>query len=127
MNKLNAYISAIELAIRVMDSAFVRSNAAETITPRTPLAQRGNMSDEDLELLELSEVASYDVTPDHWGARLAMMSAFESLHAALRIVSSKSAASNPEAKAWREASERAAEAARLAVCAERVLSGASRD
>ncbi|RYF33854.1 MAG: hypothetical protein EOO26_06595 [Comamonadaceae bacterium] len=127
MNKLNAYISAVELAIRVLDSAFVRSNAAETITPRTPFSDSAEMTDDERELLELVEVASYDVTPDHWGARLAMMSAFESLHAALRIISSKSAARNPQARAWREATARAAEAARLAACAERVFSGASRD
>lgn len=127
MNKLNAYISAVELAIRVLDSAFVRSNAAETITPRIPLSERDDVDDEEHEMLELAEVASYDVTPDHWGARLALMSAFESLHAALRIVSSKSAAKNPQARAWREASARSAEAARLAACAERVFSGASRD
>ena len=49
-----------------------------------------------------------------WGARLCLMSAFESLHAALRIVASQSAAENPAASAWRDATAKAREASRLA-------------
>lgn len=127
MNKLDAYVAAIELAIRAMDSAFVRSNAAENVRPLVALSARWVLDDTARAAAERAEMVRYDVTPDHWGARLALMSAFESLHGALRIVSSRSARDNPAAGAWREASARAAEAARLAACAERVLAGRSRD
>ena len=126
MNKHDLYLAGIELTIQALDSAFVRANAAENIVPRRPLSERWKLPDEAREAAEQDELASYGVTPDHWGARLALMSAFESLHAALRIVSSTSARENPEASAWRDATARAAEAARLAYEAERMLASGSR-
>lgn len=127
MNKLDAYVSAIELTIQALDSAFVRANAAEVVTPLIPMTERWQLDDVAREAAELAEVANYDVTPDHWGARLCLMSAFESLHAALRVIASKSAHDNPHASAWQDAASRADESSRLAMCAQRVLSGASRD
>ena len=114
MSKLDQYVAAIELAIQAMDSAFIRSNAAETVTLLYPAATLWAMDDEERLAAERAEIASYDVTPDHWGARLCLMSAFESLHAALRIVASRSAAHNPAASAWRDAAAKAREASRLA-------------
>ena len=113
-SKLDQYVAAIELAIKAMDSAFVRANAAETVVPLYPVSQLWSMSESDRDLAERAEIASYNVTADHWGARLCLMSAFESLHAALRIVASQSAAENPAASAWRDATAKAREASRLA-------------
>lgn len=121
MNKLDAYVSAIELAIQALDSAFIRSNAAETVVPKVPLSERWTLSPDEREAAERLEIASYNVTSDHWGARLCLMSAFESLHGALRIISSSRAHGDPNASAWRDATARAAEAARLAQCAAEVL------
>ena len=121
MNKLDAYVSAIELAIQALDSAFIRSNAAETVIPRMPLSERWTLPPAEREAAERAEIASYNVTTDHWGARLCLMSAFESLHGALRIISSSRAHSDPHASAWRDATARAAEASRLAQCAAEVL------
>ena len=121
MNKQELYVSSIELAIRALDSAFVRANAAESVRTRLPLSQRWQLAPDERERAEQAELASYDVPPEQWGARLALMSAFESLHAALRLASSRSAPRNPRASACREAAARAAEAARLACEAERVL------
>lgn len=114
MNKQQAYISALELAIRALDSAFIRANAAEVVRPIQSLAERWRLGDAERDRVERAEMAAYDVAPDHWGARLALMSAFEALHAALRVVASSSAHHNPQAGAWREATARAQEAARLA-------------
>ncbi|RYF78197.1 MAG: hypothetical protein EOO29_20030 [Comamonadaceae bacterium] len=114
MNKQQAYIAALELAIRALDSAFVRANAAETVRPSESLAERWQLSETERDAAERADIAAYDVTPDHWGARLALMSAFESLHAALRLVASSSAHHNPQAGAWREGMARAQEASRLA-------------
>lgn len=122
MNKHELYVAALEVAIQALDSAFIRANAAEQVAPLVPLSQRWEMSGAERERAERAEEASYNVTPDHWGARLALMSAFESLHAALRVISSKSAHRNPQASAWREAAARAGEAGRLAREAQAVLS-----
>lgn len=115
MNKLQAYIGALELAIRALDSAFVRANAAEDVRPRRALAELWQLPPAERAAAERAEVASYDVAPDHWGARLALMSAFEALHASLRIIASRSAHENPGASAWRQATARSREAARLAL------------
>ena len=125
MNKLQAYVGALELAIRALDSTFVRANAAEVVRPLHPLGERWQMSPMARAAAERAETASYDVTPDHWGARLALMSAFEALHASLRVVTSGSAHANPKAGAWREAAARAREAARLAEEAAAVFDEAS--
>ena len=114
MNKQQAYIAALELAIRALDSVFVRANAAEVVRPSLSVAERWQMSDTERDAAERADIAAYDVTPDHWGARLALMSSFESLHAALRLVASNSAHHNPQASAWRDATARAQEASRLA-------------
>ncbi len=114
MNKQQAYIAALELAIRALDSAFVRANAAEVVRPSRSLAELWQLSGAERDVAERADLAAYDVTPDHWGARLALMSAFEALHAALRVVASHSAHHNPQAGAWREATARAQEASRLA-------------
>jgi len=115
VNKLQAYIGALELAIRALDSAFVRANAAEDVRPRRALAELWQLPPAERAAAERAEVASYDVAPDHWGARLALMSAFEALHASLRIIASRSAHENPGASAWRQATARSREAARLAL------------
>ncbi|HZF82265.1 MAG TPA: hypothetical protein VE084_02145 [Burkholderiaceae bacterium] len=125
MNKLQAYIGALELAIRALDSTFVRANAAEVVRPRQSLTERWRMSPTERALAERAETASYDVTLDHWGSRLALMSAFEALHASLRVIASGSAHSNPGASAWREAAARAREAGRLAMEAAAVFEEAS--
>lgn len=125
MNKLQAYIGALELAIRALDSTFVRANAAEVVRPHQSLTERWRMSPTERALAERGETASYDVTPDHWGSRLALMSAFEALHASLRVIASGSAHSNPGASAWREAAARAREAGRLAMEAAAVFEDAS--
>jgi hypothetical protein len=125
VDKLQAYIGALELAIRALDSAFVRANAAEVVRPRRPLATRWRMPPAERALAERAEAAGYDVTPDHWGSRLALMSAFEALHAALRLIASGSAHANPAASAWREAAARAREAGRLAMEAAAVFEDAS--
>ncbi|MDQ7972383.1 MAG: hypothetical protein REJ24_07435 [Rhodocyclaceae bacterium] len=125
MNKLQAYIGALELAIHALDSTFVRANAAEVIRPRQPPTERWRLSPTERALAERAETASYDVTPDHWGSRLALMSAFEALHASLRVIASGSAHSNPGASAWREAAARAREAGRLAMEAAAVFEDAS--
>jgi hypothetical protein len=122
-SKLDQYVAAIELAIKAMDSAFVRANAAETVVPLYPVSTLWSMPDAERDRAERAEIASYNVTPDHWGARLCLMSAFESLHAALRIVASRSAARNPAASAWRDAAARAREASRLAEEAMLVFTG----
>lgn len=115
MDKLQAYIGALELAIRALDSTFVRANAAEVVRPRQSLSTRWRMSPTERALAERAETAAYDAAPDHWGARLALMSAFEALHASLRVIASASAHSNPASNAWRDAAARAREAARLAL------------
>lgn len=125
MDKLQAYIGAVELAIRALDSTFVRANAAEVVRPRRPLSARWRMSPTERALAERAETASYDVAPDHWGSRLALMSAFEALHASLRVIASDSAHGNPGAGAWREAAARAREAGRLAIEAAAVFDEAS--
>lgn len=125
MDKLKAYIAALELAIRALDSAFVRANAAEVVTPCRPLADLWQLPPAERAVAERAEVASYDVTPDHWGSRLVLMSAFEALHAALRVIASDSAHGNPRASAWRQAAARAQEAARLALEAAAVFEEAS--
>lgn len=125
MNKLQAYIGALELAIRALDSTFVRANAAEVLRPHAAPQEHWRMSPTERALAERAETASYDVTPDHWGSRLALMSAFEALHASLRVIASGSAHSNPGAGAWREAAARAREAGRLAMEAAAVFEEAS--
>ena len=115
MDKLQAYIGALELAICALDSAFVRANAAEVVRPRQPLATRWRMPPTERAAAERAEAAAYDVAPEHWGARLALMSAFETLHAALRVIASGSAHADPAASAWRDATARAREAGRLAL------------
>lgn len=124
VNKLQAYIGALELAIRALDSTFVRANAAEVLQPHRTLEERWRMSPGERALAERAETACYDVTPDHWGSRLALMSAFEALHASLRVIASGSAHANPGASAWREAAARAREAARLALEAAAVFDDA---
>ena len=125
MNKQQAYIAALELAIRALDSAFVRANAAEVVRPSQSLSARWQLSEAERDAAERAELAAYDVTADHWGARLALMSAFEALHAALRVIASSSAHDNPQASAWREATARSQEASRLAHEAALVLYEAS--
>ncbi|WP_225782177.1 hypothetical protein [Xenophilus sp. Marseille-Q4582] len=121
MNKQQAYIGALELAIRALDSAFVRANAAEVVRPLRPLAELWQLSGAERDAAERADLAAYDVAPDHWGARLALMSAFEALHAALRVAASRSAYHDPQASAWRDATARAQEASRLACEAARVF------
>ena len=125
MNKQQAYIDALELAIHALDSAFVRANAAEVVRSSQSLSERWQLGEAEREAAERADLAAYDVTPDHWGARLALMSAFEALHAALRVVASSSAHHNPQASAWREATARAQEASRLAYEAALVFHEAS--
>ena len=125
MNKQQAYIAALELAIRALDSVFVRANAAEVVRPSLSVAERWQMNEAERDAAERADIAAYDVTPDHWGARLALMSSFESLHAALRLVASNSAHHNPQASAWRDATARAQEASRLAHAAALVFHEAS--
>lgn len=125
VNKLQAHIGAIELAIRALDSAFVRANAAEAVRPRKPLSHVWTLSPAERAQAERAETAHYDPAPDHWGSRLALMSAFEALHASLRVIASGSAHANPGAGAWREAAARAREAARLAAEAAAVFDEAS--
>jgi hypothetical protein len=126
VKKQELYVEAIEGALRALETAFVRANAAETIMPLMPLSHRWQLPDAEREAADQAEAASYAVTPDHWGARLALMSAFEALHAAQRIVASTATRDFPDASAWRDATDRAAEASRLAFEAERVLAAASR-
>lgn len=114
MNKQAAYIAALELAIQALASAFVRANAAELVRTAHPLSELWQMNESDREAAERADVAAYDVSPDHWGSRLALMSAFEALHGALRLMASNSAQENPQASAWRDAAVHAREAARLA-------------
>lgn len=121
MNKQQAYIAALELTIRALESAFVRANAAEVLRPLQPLSERWRLSEPERDAAERAELAAYDVAPEHWGARLALMSAFESLHAALRVLAEPAAHHDRHAAAWREAMARAREAARLAGEAARVF------
>ena len=58
MDKLKAYIAALELAIRSLDSAFVSGNAAEVVTPCRPLA--------DLWQLPPAERAAWRELFDHY-------------------------------------------------------------
>lgn len=125
VNKLQAYIDALELAIRALDSTFVRANAAEVLRPRRSPAERWALSPTERARAERAETAHYDATADHWGSRLALMSAFEALHASLRVIASGSAHDNPGAGAWREAAARAREAGRLALEAAAVFEEAS--
>lgn len=99
----------------------MRANAAETLVPLVPVSERWQLSEDERASAEAAERASYQVTPEHWGARLCLMSAHESLHAALRIAASSGAHEQPEAAAWRDAAQRAAESARLALEAESAL------
>lgn len=125
MDKREAYIAALELAIRALDSSFVRANAAEVLRPIRPVSELWQMPPAQRAAAERAETAHYDVPPDHWGARLALMSAFEALHAALRVIASQSAHDRPSASAWRDAAGRAREATRLALEATAVFEEAS--
>ncbi|MBU1358012.1 MAG: hypothetical protein KKC79_02430 [Gammaproteobacteria bacterium] len=92
MDKLEACLAAMDLAIKSMDAVFMRLNAAEYITPKTPLLARLAMTPEERDVAERAEVASYDVASEHWSARLCLMAAWEAMQAARRMV----AATYPE-------------------------------
>jgi hypothetical protein len=117
LSKLDAYVAAVELAIKTMDAVFMRLNAAEVITPLIPPAQRWALPPAQREAAERAEIANYDVAPDQWGARLCLMAAWESLHAARRAASLRAPVIEPPVAAWRNAAAGAVEAARLAQCA----------
>ena len=117
MTKLDPLTSTVDLAIKTMDAVFMRLNAAEAIKPIVPLTELWNMAPAHRLEAERAEVASYEVAPEHWGARLALMAAWHALHAARAIVSADQGSATLGAQAWHDATELARESARLSQCA----------
>jgi hypothetical protein len=125
MTNLDAYVAAVEHAIKTVDVVFERLDAAETVIPRVPLSQRWAMPPDERDAAERAEIASYNVAPEHWGARLCLMAAWESLQAARRIVASGLPGGEPDDASWRDAEANARESARLAQHAARVFASAA--